>query len=247
MTHPRRKRRENVKSPIVGFKCINKLMNRVIGKVLTKARSRDKSRIRRLTHKESDKTWKKKHYERNKTEIRRKQRNYNSLHINENKKRCSKHYTKNKADRMKKHLKYKKERRKTDNKFVVYERSHARLANFMKKRSKNKTTITAKAVGMSANDLAEYLEKCSTNRLTIIGNHIDHIFAIAKYTEDECESKAMNYSNLQILTAKENIYKKDRLPTKAMAAKVERWAWPDGITEADLPDIYPGWSTPLRM
>lgn len=28
---------------------------------------------------------------------------------------------------------------------------------------------------------------------------------------------------------------------------VERWCWPDGVTEDMLPDIYPGWATPLRM
>lgn len=32
-----------------------------------------------------------------------------------------------------------------------------------------------------------------------------------------------------------------------MAARVERWAWPPGITEDMLPDIYDGWATPLRM
>jgi len=32
-----------------------------------------------------------------------------------------------------------------------------------------------------------------------------------------------------------------------MAAKVERWCWPDGVTEDMLPDKYDGWATPLRM
>ena len=32
-----------------------------------------------------------------------------------------------------------------------------------------------------------------------------------------------------------------------MAAKVDRDKWPPGITEDMLPDIYPGWATPLRM
>ena len=57
----------------------------------------------------------------------------------------------------------------------------------------------------------------------------------------------MHYSNLQLLTAEENAFKRGRLPTKAMAARVDRSCWPDGITEDMLPDIYPGWRTPLRM
>jgi hypothetical protein len=28
---------------------------------------------------------------------------------------------------------------------------------------------------------------------------------------------------------------------------LERWAWPDGVTEDDLPDVYPGWSSALHM
>ena len=78
---------------------------------------------------------------------------------------------------------------------------------------------------------------------------IDHVFPMTRYNcllEDQ-QKKAMNKSNLQPLTARENMYKSDRLPTKAMAAKVARWAWPDGVTEDMLPDIYDGWSTPLRM
>ena len=57
----------------------------------------------------------------------------------------------------------------------------------------------------------------------------------------------MNYTNFQPLRKSDNASKSDRLPTKAMAAKFGRWAWPDGITEDMLLDIYPGWSSSLRM
>ena len=57
----------------------------------------------------------------------------------------------------------------------------------------------------------------------------------------------MNRSNLQTLYPNENKSKKNQLPTKAMAARVARWCWPDGVTEDMLPDKYPGWATPLRM
>ena len=49
------------------------------------------------------------------------------------------------------------------------------------------------------------------------------------------------------LLTSENKVKCNKLPTKAMAAKVTRSCWPDGITMDMLPDIYPGWRTPLRM
>ena len=57
----------------------------------------------------------------------------------------------------------------------------------------------------------------------------------------------MHKSNMQPLTALENGMKGARLPTKAMAAKVDRSCWPDGVTEDMLPTIYPDWSSPLRM
>ena len=59
------------------------------------------------------------------------------------------------------------------------------------------------------------------------------------------QRKAMHYSNLQPLSVQGNKDKGDKLPTKAMAAKVERWAWPVGVTEEDLPDQYVGWRSPL--
>ena len=55
------------------------------------------------------------------------------------------------------------------------------------------------------------------------------------------------WENLQMLTFEENDEKNDRLPTKAMADKVEQCWWPKGITYDMLPDIYDGWTTPFRQ
>ena len=77
---------------------------------------------------------------------------------------------------------------------------------------------------------------------------MDHIFPIASYKDTENKmKKLMNYTNLQVLTPGENLDKRAKLPTKAMASKVDPSCWPDGITWDMLPDIYPGWATPLRM
>ena len=65
--------------------------------------------------------------------------------------------------------------------------------------------------------------------------------------EQKQQEKAMNFTNMQPLTKYENEIKLNKLPTKAMAAKVNPDCWPDGITIDMLPDIYPGWATPLRM
>jgi len=81
------------------------------------------------------------------------------------------------------------------------------------------------------------------------GDEVDHIFPFELYNlEEEHQQKMVgNYMNLQALTPCENNDKSKKLPTKAMAAKVDPACWPDGVTMDMLPDIYPGWRTPLRM
>ena len=98
-----------------------------------------------------------------------------------------------------------------------------------------------------AEELMNHLEQESS--LKILTSEIDHVFALAIYdlSKPNNVAKVMNWSNLQLLTQNENRWKSDKLPTKAMAARVNRDCWPDGITEDMLPDIYPGWATPLRM
>jgi hypothetical protein len=79
------------------------------------------------------------------------------------------------------------------------------------------------------------------------GHDVDHIFPINLYVAKGNTESANHYTNLQPLTDFENGSKKHKLPTKAMAAKVDLRFWPNGITMDMLPDIYPGWRTPLRM
>ena len=79
--------------------------------------------------------------------------------------------------------------------------------------------------------------------------HIDHIFPLSCFDmhNSEEQKKATHFSNLQMLPASANLSKHAKLPTKAMAARVERSAWPATVNEAMLPDIYSGWKTSLQM
>lgn len=220
----RRLRRAPVKTTPSGFKCVNKLVSRAIGKVLTKARGRDKSREWRSLNKEYGSELKKSCYRRKHKEYRESQAEYRKQHRDEDVARSAEYYKNNKKRLITGQLVKKKQKRKVDPSFVFNERCHTRLKAYFKKNKTEKTGTTRECVDM----------------------HIDHIFPVCIYSTDQ-EKLVMNFSNLQLLTNKENLWKKDRLPTKAMAAKVERWAWPPGITEDMLSDIYPGWSTPLRM
>lgn len=77
----------------------------------------------------------------------------------------------------------------------------------------------------------------------------DHVFPMSGYdlSSKANQLRCMHHTNFQPLTITENRSKRAKLPTKAMAARVNRKCWPDGITMDMLPDIYPGWRTPLRM
>jgi len=78
---------------------------------------------------------------------------------------------------------------------------------------------------------------------------LDHIFPLNRYDVSDVvqQMSVAHFTNMQPLKQPENRNKSDKLPTKAMAAKVDRDKWPPGITEDMLPDIYPGWATALRM
>jgi len=106
---------------------------------------------------------------------------------------------------------------------------------------------TTELVGKPAYELLKLLEDSSG--LVAASSEADHTFALSLFdlSIPDNVKRVMHWSNYQLLTMGENRKKSDKLPTKAMAAKVERWAWPDGVTEDMLPDIYPGWSTALRM
>ena len=102
-------------------------------------------------------------------------------------------------------------------------------------------------VGKPADELLEMLEEKSG--LCVDDSEVDHIFPLSLFdlSNPENVKRVMHWSNYQLLTVEENRTKSDTLPTKVMASNVERWAWPPGVTEDMLPDIYEGWSTEMWM
>jgi 5-methylcytosine-specific restriction endonuclease McrA len=123
-----------------------------------------------------------------------------------------------------------------------------RLLNALKSSSDTKMAHTVDLLGAQVEDVQKHIDE-QWNDPHNAYEDIDHIFPFAMHdtSSEYGQRKVMHYSNLQPLTASENRSKWTRMPTKAMAAKVERWAWPPGVTEDMLPDIYEGWSTALRM
>jgi hypothetical protein len=229
-----------------GYDCVNVLVQRAVGKVMTKVKNKDRmlakaradpqanrdhSRLWRLKNPEKKVAADKVYYEKNRSRrlvqmAEYEMANHDELLIRSNKRQ--------------------RERRVEDVSFAIGGRLRARLQTFLGPTAP-KAGNTYDLIGCSPRDLQDHLERQTS--FDIRDGEIDHIFAMTQYNLEVAEQqfKAMHFSNVQPLTAKENRNKSNKLPTKAMAAKVDPACWPDGITMDMLPDIYPGWRTPLRM
>jgi hypothetical protein len=139
-----------------------------------------------------------------------------------------------------------KQRRATDPAFRLIKNARSRLYDYLKKQNVKKTEKTLTLMGCTRSQHLAHVTKQLDGR-DPRQCHSDHIFPFRFFDVHTQLDKVSNFTNIQPLTPSENDTKKDKLPTKAMAAKVDPACWPDGITEDMLPDIYPGWATPLRM
>ena len=131
-----------------------------------------------------------------------------------------------------------KARLKTDPVFKLQCLMRTRIGNHLRGKCK-KGGVTFKLIGCSPEHLAAHVGPTPAA--------IDHIFPLTRYDASTEQHKMTNWQNLQPLTRMENSDKRDQLPTKAMATKVPRELWPNGITEDMLPNIYKGWKTSLNM
>lgn len=153
----------------------------------------------------------------------------------------------NREHLMEKQLVREKERRQTDADYHTTILLRSRVRGALNRGDVVKLGTTEKLVGVSAMKVRERMTQLWQDREEVYD--MDHIFPFRLYrlTELDQQFKVCNVSNLQPLSQTENLVKHARLPTKAMAARVDPGCWPDGVTMDMLPDIYPGWATPLRM
>ena len=125
-------------------------------------------------------------------------------------------------------------------------RLRARLRLFMRGTGARKPASTFDLIGCTPEQLIHHLKTTIDDDVDVSNFELDHVFPLSRYSVKDA-ARMTNYRNLQLLNAFENNTKNDKLPTKAMAARVPKEFWPDGVTEDMLPDIYDGWATPLRM
>ena len=226
----RRKMGRKVAVSPIGYSCVNILVQRAVAKVINNAATRDRAR-----------KWAHDNPERNSLRASR-WGEKNRIYKAETNKAIEKRDRQKIRDR-------KRQRCKTDPVWSAMARCRTRVKQAIKLRGTAQQDNTCRLLGCSPKELTLHLEQQISITESILLLQIDHVFPIASYSigipgQQAC---AMHVTNLQPLTATENRQKSSKLPTKAMAAKVDRDKWPPGVTEDMLPEIYPGWATPLRM
>ena len=227
-----------------GFICVNLLVQRAVAKVKTKAKSRANSN---------------KHYHANKQRAKEQRKTRYDVTKEQTKIMMAKNHERNREARLKSMKTYReghrkernmkeRTRRKTDPVAQLTQRCRSALVRFIKRNGVSKSDSTARLLCCSYKELVERMDGQLDGR-DKDNYETDHIFPFLAFKNmiSSAQPKLMHYSNIQPLTVRENACKRGKLPTKDMAAKVNRDCWPDGITEDMLPNIYPGWATPLRM
>jgi 5-methylcytosine-specific restriction endonuclease McrA len=129
----------------------------------------------------------------------------------------------------------KKRRRQEDEPYRLMCNQRSRLKRYLLATKTVKSAATFKLIGCTAAELRQHLTRQLPQGVPMSAMTVDHIFPLKMYRSDQ-QHRFMHWSNTQPLTMEANRDKWDRLPTKAMAANVERWAWPDGVSMDDLPE-----------
>lgn len=248
---------------VVRQEIVHKMMSTVICHVKRKAKEREKQRLRCATHKERVAAISKKYND--KVRTKRKQApaatnargNFKAVAkvaaaAVSHAKSMARHRNraiKNARENRPRINKRKRERLRDDEQYAVTARLRCRLASFVRNKGYKKYAKTEELVGKSYEETTRHLNDQMLPGEELINLEIDHIFPMTAYDlrSEEMQKRCMNWSNLQPLTAAENVDKRDHMPTKQMAAKVNASAWPPGVTMEQLPDRYSGWKTGLRM
>jgi len=172
----------------------------------------------RENNKEKRKETIKKYYENNKE--KRKEKNKVSFLENPEKIRAIKlksyHKNKNKDEQIDRRRKYRKYKRKTDEKYRLTEVVRSRIKDYLQRNNITKKNKTFDIVGCTPEFLKEHIEKqfkdgMSWDNYGFYGWHIDHIIPLSSAKTDEELYKLCHYSNLQPLWAKDNLIKGSKI------------------------------------
>lgn len=154
----------------------------------------------------------KKYYRENIKKEREYKKEYYYTHQEERKERDKKYYLANKV----KMLEKQKEKRKNDSKYKIKKQTRSMLWNSFKRNGHTKSEKSEKILGCNLEFFYDYLLETFKNNYgyewdKIEPVHIDHIIPLATATTEEEVIKLCNYSNLQLLKAKDNLEKSNKI------------------------------------
>jgi hypothetical protein len=138
------------------------------------------------------------------------------------------------ADRMQRRAEYEKRN-------LLARRMRAYLRAVLKRAQAQKAATTMQLVGCTIQKYNEHMEAQLPPGTTMKSMSCDHIFPLSMYDLRHRKQQFManHYTNLQPLPQGGkggNSSKRNNLPTKAEASKVEKWAWPNGVSWDMLPE-----------
>ena len=125
------------------------------------------------------------------------------------------YYNKNKATLREKKKEYHQRRMKVDKVYAIKIRLRDLVGTTIRNCGYTKSSRTAEIIGISHEEIIVHLEATFLNRYGYTTDwkdvHIDHIIPISTATSEEEAIKLNHYTNLQLLTAKDNRRKSNSL------------------------------------
>ena len=128
------------------------------------------------------------------------------------------HKNKTKDEQIDRRRKYRKYKRKTDEKYKLADAIRSRIKFYIRINNITKKNKTFDIVGCTPQFLKEHMEKQFKNEMTwenygFYGWHIDHIIPLSSAKSDKELYRLCHYTNLQPLWAKENLSKGSKILT----------------------------------
>lgn len=172
---------------------------------------KNKDKIKEKSHK---------YYLENKEKIKNKRKEY----YKNNKDKVKEYYENNKNKINKKSSEYYKKRSNEDSVFRLKVQTRKMIINSFLKKGMNKSKRTQEIIGIPLNEFYYYLLQTFENNYGykwdgIEKVHIDHIKPLKLCKNEEEVIKCCHYTNLQLLKAKDNLKKSDKLDWRLDYAK----------------------------
>ena len=186
----------------------------------------NKAKLRYTFNSEEKIEKQKKYYKKNIEKVKEYKKEYRINNEEKIKQHKKEFYNKNQKEIIKKQIEYRNCRKKEDKIFYFTERIRNTIRTSFIKKGMVKSKRSEEIIGMPLNELYYYLLQTFKDNYGyewdgIEDVHIDHIIPISTAKSEKDVIKLCHYSNLQLLKAKDNLEKRDRLDWTIKQGEIE--------------------------